>query len=131
MHICFVFIGLQYIWEYRSPSKSAPPHYQCKLCVVQQLQNEIAAHITGWKHSFRYMVWSSQLDPDRYRRWALPILLIYTSTLVLLFLVNRNRTTKTRFLMRKRMRLKIQPQGKPLKLLLRKLKKLREGVKLR
>ncbi|XP_051722110.1 uncharacterized protein si:ch211-197h24.6 [Ctenopharyngodon idella] len=48
-------IGLQYIWEYRSPSKSAPPHYQCKLCVVQQLQNEIAAHITGWKHSFRYM----------------------------------------------------------------------------
>lgn len=59
-YTCTLFIGLQYIWEYRSPSKSAPPHYQCKLCVVQQLQNEIAAHITGWKHSFRYMVQSSQ-----------------------------------------------------------------------
>ncbi|XP_067304683.1 uncharacterized protein si:ch211-197h24.6 [Pseudorasbora parva] len=48
-------IGLQYIWEYRSPSKSAPPHYQCKLCALQQLQNEMAIHISGWKHSFRYM----------------------------------------------------------------------------
>uniref|UniRef100_A0A9J7Z1D7 Si:ch211-197h24.6 n=1 Tax=Cyprinus carpio carpio TaxID=630221 RepID=A0A9J7Z1D7_CYPCA len=48
-------IGLQYIWEYRSPSKSVPPHYQCKLCKVQRLQNEMAAHITGWKHGFRYM----------------------------------------------------------------------------
>lgn len=48
-------IGLQYIWEYRSPSKSVPPHYQCKLCRVNRLQNEMAAHITGWKHSFRYL----------------------------------------------------------------------------
>ncbi|KAK3540970.1 hypothetical protein QTP86_007690 [Hemibagrus guttatus] len=48
-------IGLQYVWEYRSPSKSVPPHYQCKLCKVQQLQNEMVAHITGWKHCFRYM----------------------------------------------------------------------------
>ncbi|KAI4881553.1 hypothetical protein NFI96_014883 [Prochilodus magdalenae] len=48
-------IGLQYVWEYRSPTKSVPPHYQCKLCKVQRLQNEMAAHITGWKHCFRYM----------------------------------------------------------------------------
>ncbi|MCI4391343.1 hypothetical protein PGIGA_G00133040 [Pangasianodon gigas] len=48
-------IGLQYVWEYRSPSKSVPPHYQCRLCKVQRLQNEMAAHITGWKHCFRYM----------------------------------------------------------------------------
>ncbi|XP_026084273.1 uncharacterized protein LOC113059853 [Carassius auratus] len=48
-------VGLQYIWEYRSPSKSVPPHYQCKLCKVQRLHNEIASHITGWKHSFRYL----------------------------------------------------------------------------
>ncbi|KAK1806668.1 hypothetical protein P4O66_005173 [Electrophorus voltai] len=48
-------IGLQYIWEYRSPSKSVPPHYQCKLCKVQLLQHEMAAHIIGWKHCFRYL----------------------------------------------------------------------------
>ncbi|TRY84596.1 hypothetical protein DNTS_001331 [Danionella cerebrum] len=48
-------IGLQYVWEYRSPSKSVPPHYMCKLCNVQQLQNEITPHIVGWKHAFRYM----------------------------------------------------------------------------
>ncbi|XP_034153743.1 uncharacterized protein si:ch211-197h24.6 isoform X1 [Pangasianodon hypophthalmus] len=48
-------LGLQYVWEYRSPSKSVPPHYQCRLCKVQQLQNEMVAHITGWKHCFRYM----------------------------------------------------------------------------
>ncbi|XP_072548357.1 uncharacterized protein [Salminus brasiliensis] len=48
-------IGLQYIWEYRSPTKSVPPHYQCKLCKVQRLQNEMAAHITGWKHGFNYI----------------------------------------------------------------------------
>ncbi|KAM9436279.1 uncharacterized protein Hap1MRO34_000775 [Clarias gariepinus] len=48
-------IGLQYIWEYRSPSKSVPPHYQCRLCKVQWLQNEMAAHITGWRHCFKYL----------------------------------------------------------------------------
>ncbi|XP_056619151.1 uncharacterized protein si:ch211-197h24.6 [Triplophysa dalaica] len=48
-------VGLQYIWEYRSPSKSAPPHYQCKLCKVQRLQKEIVSHILGWKHCFRYL----------------------------------------------------------------------------
>ncbi|XP_051574944.1 uncharacterized protein si:ch211-197h24.6 isoform X2 [Myxocyprinus asiaticus] len=48
-------IGLQYVWEYRSPSKSVPPHYQCKLCKVQNVQNDMAAHVLGWKHSFRYM----------------------------------------------------------------------------
>ncbi|XP_062841670.1 uncharacterized protein si:ch211-197h24.6 [Trichomycterus rosablanca] len=48
-------IGLKFVWEYRSPTKSVPPHYQCKLCKVAKLQNEMAAHITGWKHNFRYM----------------------------------------------------------------------------
>ncbi|KAF5904348.1 meckelin-like isoform X1, partial [Clarias magur] len=48
-------IGLQYIWEYRSPSKSVPPHYQCRLCKVQWLQNEMAAHVSGWKHCFKYL----------------------------------------------------------------------------
>ncbi|XP_038833167.1 uncharacterized protein si:ch211-197h24.6 isoform X2 [Salvelinus namaycush] len=48
-------IGLQYVWEYRSPSKSVPPHYQCKLCKVSRLQTDMLAHIKGWKHSFRYM----------------------------------------------------------------------------
>ncbi|KAG9339394.1 hypothetical protein JZ751_023788 [Albula glossodonta] len=48
-------IGLQFVWEYRSPSKSVSPHYQCRLCKVQRLQNEMLAHVKGWKHSFRYM----------------------------------------------------------------------------
>ncbi|XP_061115327.1 uncharacterized protein si:ch211-197h24.6 [Conger conger] len=48
-------IGLQFVWEYRSPSKSVAPHYQCRLCKVQRLQNEMLAHVKGWKHSFRYM----------------------------------------------------------------------------
>lgn len=55
-------IGLQYVWEYRSPTKSVPPHYQCKLCKVQRLQNEMAAHITGWKHCFRYI---KKSHPDK------------------------------------------------------------------
>lgn len=48
--------GLQYVWEYRSPSKSVPPHYHCKLCGVSRLQHDMLAHVKGWKHSFRYMV---------------------------------------------------------------------------
>ncbi|XP_031709470.1 uncharacterized protein LOC116386965 isoform X1 [Anarrhichthys ocellatus] len=48
-------IGLQYVWEYRSPSKSVPPHYQCKLCAVSRLQHDMLAHVRGWKHSFRYL----------------------------------------------------------------------------
>ncbi|TSK20228.1 hypothetical protein Baya_1776 [Bagarius yarrelli] len=48
-------IGLKYVWEYRSPSRSVPPHYQCRLCKVQQQQNEMASHLTGWKHSFKYL----------------------------------------------------------------------------
>ncbi len=48
--------GLQYVWEYRSPSKSVPPHYQCKLCAVSRLQHDMLAHVKGWKHSFRYLV---------------------------------------------------------------------------
>ncbi|XP_033983602.1 uncharacterized protein si:ch211-197h24.6 [Trematomus bernacchii] len=48
-------IGLQYVWEYRSPSKSVPPHYQCKLCAVSRLQHDMLAHVKGWKHSFRYL----------------------------------------------------------------------------
>lgn len=48
--------GLQYVWEYRSPSKSVPPHYHCKLCAVSRLQHDMLAHVKGWKHCFRYMV---------------------------------------------------------------------------
>ncbi|XP_059194760.1 uncharacterized protein si:ch211-197h24.6 [Centropristis striata] len=48
-------IGLQYVWEYRSPSKSVAPHYQCKLCAVTRLQPDMLAHVKGWKHSFRYL----------------------------------------------------------------------------
>ncbi|KAJ3597831.1 hypothetical protein NHX12_001348 [Muraenolepis orangiensis] len=48
-------IGLQYVWEYRSPSKSVPPHYQCKICNVTRLQHDMLAHVKGWKHSLRYM----------------------------------------------------------------------------
>lgn len=47
--------GLQYVWEYRSPSKSVPPHYHCKLCAVSRLQHDMLAHVKGWKHCFRYM----------------------------------------------------------------------------
>ncbi|XP_048110251.1 uncharacterized protein si:ch211-197h24.6 isoform X1 [Alosa alosa] len=48
-------VGLQYVWEYRSPSKSVPPHYQCRLCKVAKLQSEILRHIQGWKHFFKYL----------------------------------------------------------------------------
>ncbi|XP_041649571.1 uncharacterized protein si:ch211-197h24.6 isoform X2 [Cheilinus undulatus] len=55
-------IGLQYVWEYRSPSKSVPPHYQCKLCAVSRLQHDMVAHVKGWKHSFRYL---KKVHPDK------------------------------------------------------------------
>ncbi|XP_033496705.2 uncharacterized protein LOC117265960 [Epinephelus lanceolatus] len=55
-------IGLQYVWEYRSPSKSVPPHYQCKLCTVSRLQHDMLAHVKGWKHSFRYL---KKIHPDK------------------------------------------------------------------
>ncbi|KAM4580575.1 uncharacterized protein PAE49_005371 isoform 2-T3 [Odontesthes bonariensis] len=48
-------IGLQYVWEYRSPSKSVPPHYQCKLCALARLQHDMIDHVKSWKHCFRYM----------------------------------------------------------------------------
>ncbi|XP_068998974.1 uncharacterized protein [Embiotoca jacksoni] len=55
-------IGLQYVWEYRSPSKSVPPHYQCKLCAMGRLQHDMLDHVKGWKHSFRYM---KKAHPDK------------------------------------------------------------------
>lgn len=55
-------IGLQYVWEYRSPSKSVAPHYQCKLCAVSRLQHDMLAHVKGWKHSFRYL---KKVHPDK------------------------------------------------------------------
>ncbi|XP_056142322.1 uncharacterized protein si:ch211-197h24.6 [Lampris incognitus] len=55
-------VGLQYVWEYRSPSKSVPPHYQCKLCAVSRLQHDMLAHVKGWKHSYRYV---SRAHPDK------------------------------------------------------------------
>ncbi|CAI5662430.1 uncharacterized protein si:ch211-197h24.6 [Oreochromis niloticus] len=55
-------IGLQYVWEYRSPSKSVPPHYQCKLCAMASLQHDIVDHVKGWKHCYRYM---KKTHPDK------------------------------------------------------------------
>ncbi|XP_022048693.1 uncharacterized protein si:ch211-197h24.6 isoform X1 [Acanthochromis polyacanthus] len=55
-------IGLQYVWEYRSPSKSVPPHYQCKLCSMSRLQHDMLDHVKGWKHGFRYM---KKAHPDK------------------------------------------------------------------
>ncbi|XP_068616564.1 uncharacterized protein si:ch211-197h24.6 isoform X2 [Brachionichthys hirsutus] len=55
-------IGLQFVWEYRSPSKSVPPHYQCKLCAVTRLQHDMLAHVRGWKHCFRYL---KKVYPDK------------------------------------------------------------------
>uniref|UniRef100_A0A3Q0S9J0 Si:ch211-197h24.6 n=1 Tax=Amphilophus citrinellus TaxID=61819 RepID=A0A3Q0S9J0_AMPCI len=55
-------IGLQYVWEYRSPSKSVAPHYQCKLCAMASLQHDIIDHVKGWKHCYRYM---KKTHPDK------------------------------------------------------------------
>lgn len=60
-----VSTGLQYVWEYRSPSKSVPPHYQCKLCAVSRLQHDMLAHVRGWKHSFRYLVSIVFISPPK------------------------------------------------------------------
>uniref|UniRef100_A0A3B4BBK6 Uncharacterized protein n=1 Tax=Periophthalmus magnuspinnatus TaxID=409849 RepID=A0A3B4BBK6_9GOBI len=57
----FYFV-LIYVWEYRSPSKSLPPHYHCKLCNVIQVQTHMFEHIKGWKHSFRYI---KKVHPDK------------------------------------------------------------------
>lgn len=48
--------GLQYVWEYRSPSKTVQPHYICKLCSLSCVQHDITDHVKGWKHCFKYMV---------------------------------------------------------------------------
>lgn len=48
--------GLQYVWEYRSPTKSVQPHYLCKLCGVSRLQHDMLAHVKGWKHCLKYLV---------------------------------------------------------------------------
>ncbi|XP_047216395.1 uncharacterized protein si:ch211-197h24.6 [Girardinichthys multiradiatus] len=55
-------IGLQYVWEYRSPSKTVQPHYQCKLCSLSRVQHDMVDHVKGWKHSFRYM---KKAHPDK------------------------------------------------------------------
>ncbi|XP_058503511.1 uncharacterized protein si:ch211-197h24.6 isoform X1 [Solea solea] len=55
MSVKDAIIGLHYVWEYRSPSKSVPPHYQCKLCAVSRVQHDMIAHVRGWKHSFKYL----------------------------------------------------------------------------
>ncbi|KAF7227249.1 uncharacterized protein si:ch211-197h24.6 [Nothobranchius furzeri] len=48
-------LGLNFVWEYRSPSKSVQPHYQCKLCFLSCLQHDIIDHVKGWKHCYKYM----------------------------------------------------------------------------
>ncbi|XP_012704768.2 bromodomain-containing protein 4 [Fundulus heteroclitus] len=55
-------VGLQYVWEYRSPSKSIQPHYQCKLCALSRVQHDMVDHVKGWKHSFRYL---KKAHPDK------------------------------------------------------------------
>ncbi|XP_077454374.1 uncharacterized protein LOC144072880 isoform X2 [Stigmatopora argus] len=48
-------LGLQYVHEYRSPTKSVPPHYECKLCSVFRLQHDMIAHVRSWKHNLTYL----------------------------------------------------------------------------
>ncbi|XP_054637882.1 uncharacterized protein si:ch211-197h24.6 isoform X3 [Dunckerocampus dactyliophorus] len=48
-------LGLQYVWEYRSPSKTVPPHYLCKICSVTRLLQDMVAHVKSWKHNLRYL----------------------------------------------------------------------------
>ncbi|XP_077383902.1 uncharacterized protein LOC144022730 [Festucalex cinctus] len=55
-------LGLQYVWEYRSPSKTVPPHYECKLCKVARLQGDMVAHVKGAQHKFEYM---KKVCPDK------------------------------------------------------------------
>ncbi|XP_038146989.1 uncharacterized protein si:ch211-197h24.6 isoform X1 [Cyprinodon tularosa] len=55
-------IGLQYVWEYRSPSQAVQPHYQCKLCSLHRVQHDMIDHVKGWKHSYRYM---KKTHPDK------------------------------------------------------------------
>ncbi|XP_061530840.1 uncharacterized protein si:ch211-197h24.6 [Phycodurus eques] len=55
-------LGLQYVWEYRSPSKTVPPHYECKLCRVPRSQHDMIAHVKGWKHNYIYM---KKAHPDK------------------------------------------------------------------
>ncbi|XP_077431772.1 uncharacterized protein LOC144057765 [Vanacampus margaritifer] len=55
-------LGLQYVWEYRSPSKTVPPHYECKLCRVARLQGDMVAHVKGAQHKFKYM---KKVCPDK------------------------------------------------------------------
>ncbi|XP_061811002.1 uncharacterized protein [Nerophis lumbriciformis] len=55
-------LGLQYVWEYRSPSETVPPHYQCKLCSVSRLLQDMVAHVKSWKHNLRYL---QKVHPDK------------------------------------------------------------------
>nr|XP_057940475.1 uncharacterized protein si:ch211-197h24.6 isoform X2 [Doryrhamphus excisus] len=48
-------LGLQYVWEYRSPSKTVPPHYLCKICSVSRLLQDMVAHVKSWRHNLRYL----------------------------------------------------------------------------
>ncbi|XP_024122759.1 uncharacterized protein si:ch211-197h24.6 [Oryzias melastigma] len=55
-------VGLQYVWEFRSPTRSVQPHYQCKLCALCRLQHDMIDHVKGWKHCFRYL---KKAHPDK------------------------------------------------------------------
>ncbi|XP_013860201.1 uncharacterized protein si:ch211-197h24.6 isoform X2 [Austrofundulus limnaeus] len=55
-------IGLQFVWEYRSPSRTVQPHYICKLCSLSCVQHDITDHVKGWKHCFKYM---KKYHPDK------------------------------------------------------------------
>lgn len=70
--------GLQYVWEYRSPSKSVQPHYQCKLCSLGRLQHDMVDHVKGWKHGFRYMVCTTDVQVCN-KVLVFPATLMFTS----------------------------------------------------
>ncbi|XP_057691496.1 uncharacterized protein si:ch211-197h24.6 isoform X2 [Corythoichthys intestinalis] len=55
-------VGLHHVFEYRSPSKTVPPHYECKLCSVLRLQQDMFAHVKSWKHNLKYL---ETFHPDK------------------------------------------------------------------
>nr|XP_049586931.1 uncharacterized protein si:ch211-197h24.6 isoform X2 [Syngnathus scovelli] len=57
-----ILLGLEYVWEYRSPSKTVQPHYECKLCRVARVQHDMIAHVKSAQHNFTYM---KKFHPDR------------------------------------------------------------------
>ncbi|XP_061144091.1 uncharacterized protein si:ch211-197h24.6 isoform X1 [Syngnathus typhle] len=62
-----ILLGLEYVWEYRSPSRTVQPHYECKLCRVARVQHDMIAHVKSAHHNFTYL---KKFHPDK-APWAL------------------------------------------------------------